>query len=645
MDRLNFDSQQISVWRVVSSLMKGCWQRVHNWWQKLPIESRGSLAVCIPLACLIGTVVAYTVLRQQMVAAQAYVDHTNEVLNTSKTSLISLLNAETGVRGYFIAKDKSFLEPYTLAVKKLHPALDRLELLSQDNPPQAERAQLLNQIARDRMQMLKESIQRVESGDIGTQQVTLARLLTGKQSMDRFREIINQFEAQENQLLDERTKWLQDRQQINADAMWLGIAVGILGTGIAIRLLRQLATEMRSRELRLRESRNLIEAIVANVVDGVMVIDTRGRIETFNHAAVKMFGYSANEVIGWQWQKLLNTEVEDSQKLLFYESELSSDPPFTLQSSTANGQIWQAMGQRKNGQLFPIEISMNNIALDDDRIAIVRDITERQQAAAKLQAKATELTVLNNSLNLTNRSLVESNRELDRFAYITAHDLKAPLRAIASLSEWVEEDLEDALSPETRSQMQLLRRRVYRMQALLNSLLEYSRAGRTQSPVATVDVHRLLDKVVQTLAPPSTFTIEIVNSMPTFAARWQPLEQVFSHLIDNAIRHHPTQMGIVKISVLDRGNCYEFAIADNGDGIEPQYQKRIYTIFQTLKARDLQENVGAGLAIVRKIVTAEGGTIELESTSGSGAIFRFTWPKQPKDNSALTLSQAPPSET
>jgi PAS domain S-box-containing protein len=646
MNRLSFEFQLTDRWRVVGFGMKGCWHRVQNWWQKLPIESRGSIAVCIPLTCLIGTVVAYTILRQQMVAAQVYVDHTNEVLNSSKSSLISLLNAETGVRGYFIAKEKAFLDPYLLALKKLNPSLDRLELLVKDNPPQAERAKQLNQIARYRMTMLQESIRRVDAGDIGTPQVTLTRLLNGKQSMDRFREVIDSFEAQENRLLDERTKWLQDRQQINADAMWLGIALGILGTGISIRLLRQLATEMRSRELRLRESRNLIEAIVANVVDGVMVIDTKGRIETFNHAAVNMFGYHAHEVIGWQWQKLLNTEADESPKLLFYkaDSDSSPTPPFAMPASAANGQIWQAMGQRKNGELFPIEISMNSIALDDDRIAIIRDITERQQAAAKLQAKATELSLLNNSLSLTNRSLMESNRELDRFAYITAHDLKAPLRAIASLSEWVEEDLDDAFSPETRSQMHLLRRRVYRMQALLNSLLEYSRAGRTQSPAAIVDVHRLLDKIVQALAPPATFTIDIITPMPTFATRWQPLEQVFSHLIDNAIRHHPTKMGIVEISAVDLGDCYEFAIADNGDGIEPQYQKRIYTIFQTLKARDLQENVGAGLAIVRKIVTAEGGTIGLESTSGSGAIFRFTWPKQPIDIPVLTTRQAPRTE-
>jgi PAS domain S-box-containing protein len=645
MARLNFEPRSMFVWSDVSWLMKGHRRKIQNWWHKLPIESRGSIAVCIPLMCLVGTVVAYTILRQQMVAAQAYVDHTNEVLNTSKVSLISLLNAETSVRGYFISKERSFLEPYTAAVKNLNPALTRLEKLVRDRPFQAERARQLNQLAHARMMLLAQSVQRVDSGNIGTPEITRARLLQGKQSMDRFRAIIDAFENEENQLLEVRTQWLQDRQQVNADAMWLGIAVGIVGTGISVRLLRQLATEIRSRELRLRESRNLIEAIVANVVDGVMTIDARGRIETFNDAASNMFGYSANEVIGWRWQKLLNTEAEDDRKLLFYEPESSiSAPPFTLESSSANGQIWQTMGQRKNGELFPIEISMNNISLDDDRIAIVRDITERQQAAAKLQAKATELSALNHSLSITNNSLRESNRELDRFAYITAHDLKAPLRAIASLSEWVEEDLGDGISAETKSQLHLLRRRVHRMQALLNSLLEYSRAGRTQSPIATISIERSIEKILQILNPPDTFTIEISTPLPTFAARWQPLEQVFSHLIDNAIRHHPTKMGIVEISAIDLGDCYEFSIADNGDGIESQYQKRIYTIFQTLKARDIQENIGAGLAIVRKIVTAEGGTIDLESTSGSGAIFRFTWPKQPRDNPSLTPSQAPRSE-
>jgi light-regulated signal transduction histidine kinase (bacteriophytochrome) len=341
---------------------------------------------------------------------------------------------------------------------------------------------------------------------------------------------------------------------------------------------------------------------------------------------VQMFGYSPPEVMGWPWQKLLTQEpILEAQPI---------------------GQIWQAMGQRKNGAWFPVEISMNSIVLNDDspgatrceRIAIIRDITERQQLAAKLQAKAVEMAALNYSLQASNQSLLQTNRELDQFAYITSHDLKAPLRAIASLSEWIEEDLGDSISTEIRSQMKLLRGRVYRMQGLLNSLLEYSRSGRRQSAITTVDVGQLLTGVIQALAPPDTFTIDIVPPLPIISTRRQALQQVFTHLIDNAIRHHPTEMGIVKISVIDQGGCYEFAITDNGDGIDPRFQERIYTIFQTLQARDLQENMGAGLAIVKKIVTAEGGSIKLESVAGSGAIFRFTWLKQPivKENTTTS---------
>jgi signal transduction histidine kinase len=124
-------------------------------------------------------------------------------------------------------------------------------------------------------------------------------------------------------------------------------------------------------------------------------------------------------------------------------------------------------------------------------------------------------------------------------------------------------------------------------------------------------------------------SIKIRAPLPIFATHKQPLQQVFSQLIDNAIRHHPTQIGMVAISARDLGECYEFTISDDGDGIDPQYHERIYRIFQTLTARDLRENIGVGLAIVKKIVAAEGGTIELESDVGVGATFKFTWRKQP----------------
>ena len=590
--------------------------------------------------------IAYAILERNTIAAQKYVARSDKVLATSQSALISLLNAETGVRGYFISNRKIFLQPYELALLNLEPNLNNLEHLVQDKPQQLQRSILMSEIAQIRMSQLKNTIKQIETNNVPTPELATAQMLKGKESMDRFRQVLKQFEIEERRLRALRSQSLAAQQDSNAAAMLYGVLLAMLGTTLAIRLLRQLAIELRNREIRLRESRNLIEAIVANVVDGVMVINPHGEIETFNDAAVKMFGYTATEVIGWEWQKLLNrcsvgrrpafgtgaTEptADGTQQLLFH-------PPDLVEIAVPNGKIWQAMGQHKNGNLFPIEVSMNSIVLDDDRIAIVRDITERQQTAARLQAKAIQMAQLNASLNATNQSLLQSNRELDQFAYITAHDLKAPLRAIASLSEWIEEDINGSITTETQAQMHLLRSRVYRMQALLDSLLEYARSGRRKALIVPVDINLLLTEIIQVLAPPATFAIEIISPLPTFNTRRQSLKQVFTHLIDNAIRHHPTEMGTVKISAIDLSDRYEFTIADNGEGIEPEFQEKIYTIFQTLKARDLQENIGAGLAIVKKIVIAEGGEIQLESSAGSGAIFRFTWLKQPIPKSESSI--------
>jgi light-regulated signal transduction histidine kinase (bacteriophytochrome) len=287
------------------------------------------------------------------------------------------------------------------------------------------------------------------------------------------------------------------------------------------------------------------------------------------------------------------------------------------------------MGQRHNGDYFPIEISISNIELDDRQIAIVRDITLRQQTEAKLEARAAELAQLNLKLRRTNNTLAERNHELDRFAYVTAHDLKAPLRAIANLSNWIAEDLEEELPPENHNQLKLLRGRVNRMEALLDGLLEYSRIGRNSIPIELTDVHKLVTDVIASIDPPSTFQIEIAANLPRLTTRRLLLKQVFFNLINNAIEHHPSPHGTVKITVADCGDRYEFAVTDDGQGIEPQYHEKIYTIFQTLQARDTHESTGVGLAIVKKIVETEGGTIGLKSSWGQGSTFSFTWLKQP----------------
>lgn len=250
-----------------------------------------------------------------------------------------------------------------------------------------------------------------------------------------------------------------------------------------------------------------------------------------------------------------------------------------------------------------------------------------QRTKEALYTATAQLAQTTTVLNKTTAALERRTQELDEFAYVTSHDLKAPLRAIANLSQWIEDDIADQLHEENLRQMQLLRERVYRLEALINGLLEYSRAGRLSNQPESVEVEALLRQVIDTFAPPAQFSIEVAPGMPTLVTERLPLQQVFTHLIGNAIKHHPAPDGTVKISVQERADAYEFAVADDGAGIAPRFHERVFVMFQTLKAKETVKNIGVGLAIAKRIVESQGGSIRLESQEGRGSTFYFTWSK------------------
>ena len=268
---------------------------------------------------------------------------------------------------------------------------------------------------------------------------------------------------------------------------------------------------------------------------------------------------------------------------------------------------------------FPLPNNLLGVAFED--------ISERKQNEKIIEARASELATLNTILLTTTAQLERRNTELDEFAYVASHDLKAPLRAIANLSEWIEEDLEDKLTEDTRHQMNLLRSRVHRMEALINGILEYSRVGRIKNQPEEVAVSSLLTEIIDSIAPPPEFAIEIEEEMPTLVTERLPLQQVFTNLISNAIKHHNRPDGKVKISVQDVGKFYQFAVADDGLGIAAEYQEKVFAIFQTLESRDRRDSTGIGLSIVKKIIENQGGKIQIESQVGQGTTFRFTWMK------------------
>jgi PAS domain S-box-containing protein len=277
----------------------------------------------------------------------------------------------------------------------------------------------------------------------------------------------------------------------------------------------------------------------------------------------------------------------------------------------------------QNGSPVWVETRLVRLMSDNRCVgfrAVTLDINQRKQLEQNLRQRATELAALTDSLR-------HSNQELDQFAYVTSHDLKAPLRGISNLSHWIEEDLGDRFTPEAREQMRLLRGRVVRMESLINALLEYSHVGRTQGKTRRINTAELLAGVIEWIGGPKELHIEIDPQMPVFETDAIRLQQVFSNLLENAVKHHGRPQGHIRVACRDLGDFFEFSVIDDGKGIEERYHERIFTIFQTLQPRDQVEGAGIGLSLVKKIVQSKGGRVSLESEPGHGAVFRFTWPK------------------
>jgi PAS domain S-box-containing protein len=253
------------------------------------------------------------------------------------------------------------------------------------------------------------------------------------------------------------------------------------------------------------------------------------------------------------------------------------------------------------------------------------DVSEQVRARQAVEQKADELARLA-------RALEASNRELDQFAYVASHDLKAPLRGIANLSQWIEDDLADRFTEESHEHMRLLRGRVHRMEALIDGILQYSRAGRAQQEPERVDTAALVDEVVDLIAPPEGVEIAVQPGMPVLFTERLPLQQVFMNLVGNAVKYGGA-LPRVEVSARASGavDVCHFTVRDNGPGIAPEYHERIFAIFQTLEARDKVEGTGIGLSIVKKTVESRGGRVWVESAPGHGAAFHFLWPARPAE--------------
>jgi signal transduction histidine kinase len=257
------------------------------------------------------------------------------------------------------------------------------------------------------------------------------------------------------------------------------------------------------------------------------------------------------------------------------------------------------------------------------------------------------ITVQKDQLAASNRKLQEytvhlerTNRELDKFASIVSHDLKAPLRAIGNLTGWIEEDAGETLVPEARTHFNMIKQRVKRMEDLINAILDYSRADDRTGEDVKIVTKELIEETLDFIGRPENVTLEIEPGMPEMVSDKTRLQQVFSNLLGNAIKYNDKENIYINVSVVESQDGWEFSVKDNGPGIDAQYHEKVFIIFQTLNRRDDVESTGVGLAIVKKIIEDQGGKIWVESDGKSGSDFRFIWPKVKKEKDSVLIAAA-----
>ncbi len=269
-------------------------------------------------------------------------------------------------------------------------------------------------------------------------------------------------------------------------------------------------------------------------------------------------------------------------------------------------------------------MSTDKIPFEDDItgekmvLVISSDITKLKRAKQKLKRYIGELEVL--------------NKDLDNFAYIASHDLKAPLRGMNNLLLWIEEDLGDTIQPDIKDKLHLLRGRVARMGNLLDDILKFSRAGKKDIQSEEVDTNKIIAETLAWLTPPKEFKVVTKNELPTLYISKTIIHQIFLNLIGNAIKHHDKKSANISISSEETNTEVTFMVEDDGPGIPKEFHDQVFEMFKKLESRDNVEGSGIGLTITRKLIDSLGGDIRIESpVKMRGTRFIFSIPKKQKD--------------
>ena len=282
-------------------------------------------------------------------------------------------------------------------------------------------------------------------------------------------------------------------------------------------------------------------------------------------------------------------------------------------------------------------VFQKNKTFNSNELKIFYILTEALGVEEQRKEAEEVLEGINTYLKSVVRELRRTNEEIQEFAYITAHDLKTPLRGIGTLAEWLSTDYADKLDEQGQEHVRMLTERAKRADKQVDSILQYLGIGQLKEEQDQLDLNEVLGEIICEIDPPENVNITIENNLPVLMCKKTQIRQIFHRLLDNAVRHMDREEGQIKVGCTEEECYWKFSVVDNGPGIDQKYYKRIFKIFQKLSPSDETESTGIGLSIAKKIVDINAGRIWVESEIGEGSTFFFTLPKQGAEEESRKL--------
>jgi PAS domain S-box-containing protein len=345
------------------------------------------------------------------------------------------------------------------------------------------------------------------------------------------------------------------------------------------------------------------------VLDGLITIDGFGTIHSFNPAAVRIFGYTPEEVIG-QNVKILIPEPYHAGHDGYLAHYLHTGERKVI------GIGREVAARRKDGSVFPMELGVNEMELDGQRMFVgtIRDISERAAAEQEIRLHV--------------NALQRSNQELDDFAYIASHDLKEPLRGLSHNARFLMEDFGDQIGEAGQRRLARMTYLCQRMERLVDDLLYFSRLGRQHLAIKPTDLNAVIhdiETMMETSLQEAHARILIPQPLPVITCDQPRVTELFRNLITNAVKYNDKPEKHITIGHARQSGRDIFFVRDNGIGIPPRYHQEVFRIFRRLNDEDDEvKGTGVGLTFVKKIVERHNGRIWIDSEPGQGSIFYFT---------------------